>query len=127
VNFRAVLRDEFGWHRQPEGRPIEHAVAGRAYGCWPATWPGRPLTIEKRGAIMRLVTMRETAQTLLDQVPDDELDAVVKFLACRGINGTDISAKAIRKRGGSRRLTKRQWKDFLAEHGPHMLTPDGEG
>ena len=76
---------------------------------------------------MKLVTMRETAQTLLDQVPDDDLDAVVRFLACRGINGTDISAEAIRKRGGSKRLTPQQWEAFLAEHGPHMLAPDGEG
>ena len=76
---------------------------------------------------MKLVTMRETARTLLDQVPDDELDAVVRFLACRGINGTDISAKAILARGGGKELTPRQWEAFLAEHGPHMLTPDGEG
>jgi len=33
----------------------------------------------------------------------------------------DTSAAAIRARGDSRRLTEREWQDFLAEHGPHML------
>jgi len=76
---------------------------------------------------MKLVTMRETAQTLLDQVPDDELDDIVRFLACRGISGTDISAKAIITRGGGKELTPQQWEAFIAEYGPHMLPPDGEG
>jgi hypothetical protein len=39
----------------------------------------------------------------------------------------DTSIEAIRARGGSRPLTKREWQDFLAEYGPHMLPPDGEG
>jgi hypothetical protein len=39
----------------------------------------------------------------------------------------DTSAAAIRERGGSKRLTPQQWEDFLTEHGPHMLPPDGEG
>jgi hypothetical protein len=39
----------------------------------------------------------------------------------------DTSASAIRKRGGSRRLTAAEWQGFLAEHGPHMQPPDGEG
>ena len=76
---------------------------------------------------MKAMTMRETAQTLLDQVPDDELNDVVRFLACRGINGTDISAKAILARGGGRELTPEESAAFWAEHGPHMGPPDGEG
>lgn len=39
----------------------------------------------------------------------------------------DTSWKAILARGGSQELTPQQWEDFLAEHGPHMLPPDGEG
>jgi hypothetical protein len=39
----------------------------------------------------------------------------------------DNSAEAIRARGGSRRLTQREWQDFLTEYGPHMLPPDDEG
>jgi len=39
----------------------------------------------------------------------------------------DTSAAAIRERGGSKRLTPQQWENFLTEHGPHMLPPDGEG
>jgi hypothetical protein len=39
----------------------------------------------------------------------------------------DTSWKAILARGGGRELTKQEWDDFLAEHGPHMQPPDGEG
>jgi hypothetical protein len=39
----------------------------------------------------------------------------------------DTSWKAIRERSGAREATKEEWEDFLAEHGPHMLPPDGEG
>jgi len=39
----------------------------------------------------------------------------------------DTSATAIRERGGSRPLIKQEWEDFLTEHGPQMLPPDGEG
>jgi hypothetical protein len=39
----------------------------------------------------------------------------------------DISAAAIRERGGSRRLTAQEWQDFLTEYGPQMQPPDGEG
>jgi hypothetical protein len=39
----------------------------------------------------------------------------------------DTSINAIRKRGGSRPLTQREWQDFLTEYGPHMLPPDDEG
>lgn len=37
------------------------------------------------------------------------------------------SLKALRERSGTRELTDEEWKDFIAEHGPHMLPPDGEG
>jgi hypothetical protein len=33
------------------------------------------------------------------------------------------SARAIRSRGNARQLTEREWQDFLAEYGPHMLDP----
>ncbi len=39
----------------------------------------------------------------------------------------DISWKAVQARAGARELTEQEWKDFIAEHGPHMLPPDGEG
>lgn len=39
----------------------------------------------------------------------------------------DTSWKAILARSGARELTDRQWQDFLAEYGPHMLPPDAEG
>jgi hypothetical protein len=39
----------------------------------------------------------------------------------------DTSWKAILARSGGRDLTEQEWKDFLSEHGPHMLPPDGEG
>jgi hypothetical protein len=37
------------------------------------------------------------------------------------------SLKALRERSGAKELTDEEWKDFIAEHGPHMLPPDGEG
>jgi hypothetical protein len=39
----------------------------------------------------------------------------------------DTSWKAILARGGGRELTPEEWENFLAEHGPHMQPPDGEG
>ena len=39
----------------------------------------------------------------------------------------DTSITAIHKRPGTRRLTEDEWQDFLAEHGPHLQPPDGEG
>jgi hypothetical protein len=37
------------------------------------------------------------------------------------------SLKGLREGDGSRDLTDEEWRDFIAEHGPHMLPPDGEG
>jgi hypothetical protein len=51
-----------------------------------------------------------------DKQPDGELRLV-----------PDTSIKVIRKRLDTRRLTAEEWQDFLAEHGPHMQPPDGEG
>lgn len=39
----------------------------------------------------------------------------------------NASWQAIRERSGAREATKEEWEGFLAEHGPHMLSPDGEG
>jgi len=39
----------------------------------------------------------------------------------------DTSWKAIKERSGARDATKEEWESFLAEHGSHMLPPDGEG
>jgi len=39
----------------------------------------------------------------------------------------DTSWKAILARGGGRELTPEESAAFWAEHGPHMLPPDGEG
>ncbi len=39
----------------------------------------------------------------------------------------DTSWRAILARSGGKELTPQQWEDFLVEHGPHMLPPDGEG
>lgn len=39
----------------------------------------------------------------------------------------DTSWGAVRARGGGTELTEQQWEKFLAEHGPHMQPPDGEG
>ncbi len=51
-----------------------------------------------------------------DKGPDGELTLV-----------PDTSWKAILARNGERDATEQEWQDFLAEHGPHMLPPDGEG
>ncbi|MBS1883768.1 MAG: hypothetical protein JSS97_12525, partial [Actinobacteria bacterium] len=37
------------------------------------------------------------------------------------------SLAALRERDGSRGLTDEEWRDFIAEHGPHMLPADSEG
>jgi hypothetical protein len=39
----------------------------------------------------------------------------------------DTSYAAISERAPGRDLTADEWQAFLAEHGPHMLPPDGEG
>jgi len=39
----------------------------------------------------------------------------------------DTSIAAIRRRGGSRAMTPEEFEQFMAEHGPHMGPPDGEG
>lgn len=76
---------------------------------------------------METMTKREAVHTLLDQVPEDELDDIVEFLACRGINGTDLSATAIRERAGLLDPAPEQAAAFWREYGPLMGPPDGEG
>ena len=77
---------------------------------------------------MPVVTKREAVHALIDRYPDEALDEVAAFLECRRTaDGTDLSWKAILARGGGRELTPQEWEAFLAEHGPHMLPPDGEG
>jgi hypothetical protein len=39
----------------------------------------------------------------------------------------DTSIAAIRRRQGTRALTPDEFAEFMAEHGPHMQPPDGEG
>ncbi|HSZ69984.1 MAG TPA: hypothetical protein VK756_06460 [Solirubrobacteraceae bacterium] len=53
---------------------------------------------------------------ITDQRPDGELTLV-----------PDASWKAILARNGERPATDAEWQDFIAEHGPHMQPPDGEG
>jgi hypothetical protein len=45
----------------------------------------------------------------------------------RAARETDTSALAMRRRAGARSLTPQEWQQFLDEHGPDMLPPDGEG
>lgn len=39
----------------------------------------------------------------------------------------DTGITAIRRRQGTRAMTAEEFKRFMAEHGPHMQPPDGEG
>jgi hypothetical protein len=39
----------------------------------------------------------------------------------------DTSIAAIRRRLGTRAMTPEEFEQFMAEHGPHMQPPDGEG
>lgn len=72
---------------------------------------------------MTTVTTREKAHALLDRYPDDELDDIVAFLACRrSANGTDLSAKAILARHGERPLTAEEFELHFGD-----LPTDGEG
>ncbi len=72
---------------------------------------------------MEAVTTRETAHALLDRYPDDELDDIVAFLACRRApDGTDLSAKAVLARHGA---TPMSAEDFERHFGD--LPTDDEG
>jgi hypothetical protein len=77
---------------------------------------------------METVITREAVHALLDRYPDDELDAIAGFLASRrSADGTDLSARGIMERDGSRPLTPEELEQFMAEYGPFMGSPDGEG
>jgi hypothetical protein len=39
----------------------------------------------------------------------------------------DTSIEAIRAETGMRKLNPEEWDEFMREHGPGMLPPDGEG
>jgi hypothetical protein len=53
---------------------------------------------------------------VMDKRPDGELRLV-----------PDTSIAAIRRRQGTRAMTSEEFEEFMAEHGPHMQPPDGEG
>lgn len=53
---------------------------------------------------------------ITDQRPDGELRLI-----------PDTSIAAIRRRLGTRAMTPEEFEEFMAEHGPHMQPPDGEG
>ncbi len=38
-----------------------------------------------------------------------------------------ITWSEILKRSGGRELTREEWEQFMAEHGPYIGPPDGEG
>ncbi len=77
---------------------------------------------------MKTVITREAVHALLDRYPDEELDAIAGFLASRrAADGTDLSARGILERHGERPLTPEELEQFMAEYGPYMGPPDGEG
>ena len=53
---------------------------------------------------------------ITDQRPDGELRLM-----------PDTSIAAIRGQLGTRAMTSAEYEEFMAEHGPHMQPPDGEG
>ena len=67
-------------------------------------------------AHVRLSGDRDGEYVITDERPDGSLTLV-----------PDTSWKAIKERSGAHEATKEEWESFLAEHGPHMLPPDGEG
>jgi hypothetical protein len=103
---------------------IASPVPGAAYGRWPAVNPGRPLKIEKRGGIMKVMAAEEQLvhvtlsgdingdYVVKDEGPDGEITLV-----------PDTSAEAILDRLGHTQATL---AEFEAEYGA-VLPPDGEG
>jgi len=67
-------------------------------------------------AHVKLSGDRDGEYVITDERPDGSLTLV-----------PDTSWKAIRERSGAREATKEEWEGFMAEHGSHMLPPDGEG
>jgi len=58
----------------------------------------------------------EGRYVIRDRRPDGEL-----------VIAPDTCWEAISERAGGRELTPQEWEEFIAEHGPEMLPPDGEG
>jgi hypothetical protein len=58
----------------------------------------------------------EGRYVIRDRRPDGEL-----------VIAPDTSIEAIRDELGVRELTHEEWEEFMREHGPEMLPPDGEG
>jgi hypothetical protein len=84
---------------------------------------GRSLTVGGRGAIMTLVTTRETVHALIDRYPDEDMPVLAELLSYRrSANGTDLSAKAILARHGERPLTAEEFELHVGD-----LTTDDEG
>ena len=74
------------------------------------------------------MTKREIAQSVLAQVPADELDAIIELLVSRERNSNDPRANPLRATATVvRSLTPREFDEFLVEYGPYMGAPDGEG
>lgn len=67
-------------------------------------------------AHVKLSGDRDGEYVITDERPDGSLTLV-----------PDTSWAAIKERSGAREATEQEWESFLAEHGPHMLPPDGEG
>lgn len=67
-------------------------------------------------AHVKLSGDRDGKYVITDERPDGSLTLV-----------PDTSWKAIKERSGAREATKEEWEGFMAEHGSHMLPPDGEG
>jgi hypothetical protein len=79
---------------------------------------------------METVTRREAAHLLLDDVPDDDLGAVLEFLAPRATNGAppgDSSYPATVPAFSGRPATPEEFEEFMAQYGPYMQPPDSEG
>jgi len=53
--------------------------------------------------------------------------SILSALPRPSVTPTDTSWKAIQQRLGTRSATKEEWENFIREHGPDMLPPDGEG
>ena len=101
------LRRKLGEHECPPPPSIARSTPGLRF-------------VKIRGmelhAHVRLSGDRVGEYVVTDERPDGSLTLM-----------PDTSWKAIKERSGARDATKEEWQDFLAEHGSHMLPPDGEG
>lgn len=56
-----------------------------------------------------------------------EFDLRALLAALHEHEGPEPTIAAVRERLGTRPMTLVEFEAFMAEHGPHMLAPDGEG